>query len=424
MQVKLDYGHQGLTVELSDRSQVIRSRYVPGVGDEAAAIRAALRNPINNVPLAEVVQPGDKVVIVHTDITRATPNDRLLPLILAEVEAAGVQKGDITLLNGLGTHRCQTEAELRGMLGDAIVDTYRCIQHDASDQANLVSLGVTSFGNPVRVNRAYLEADVRILTGFIEPHFFAGFSGGPKSVLPALAGFESVGSNHSVANVAHPQATWGVTAGNPIWDEMAEVAQMTNPDFLVNVTLNVDGQITAVFTGEMLAAHARGCAFVKSTAMIPVPQAFDIVITTNSGYPLDLNLYQSVKGMSAASRIVKQGGAIVCVAACEDGIPEPSGYADLLIRGGSPEGLLAMVNAPGFNEPDQWEVQIQALIQQRAEVYVYSDGLTDAQIEQALFKPCRDIPATLRVLEGRYGEGASIAVLPEGPQTVPSVRAG
>jgi nickel-dependent lactate racemase len=174
----------------------------------------------------------------------------------------------------------------------------------------------------------------------------------------------------------------------------------------------------------MLEAHARGCAFVKSTAMIPVPQAFDIVITTNSGYPLDLNLYQSVKGMSAASRIVKQGGAIVCVAACEDGIPEPSGYADLLIRGGSPEGLLAMVNAPGFNEPDQWEVQIQALIQQRAEVYVYSDGLTDAQIEQALFKPCRDIPATLRVLEGRYGEGASIAVLPEGPQTVPSVRAG
>ena len=309
MQIKLAYGRTGLTVNLPDQTDVIEARFIPGLANEAAAILEALRQPIGSAPLASRVKPGDRVVIVHTDLTRATPNDRIMPVLLAELESAGVRRSDITLLNALGTHRRQTEAELREMLGDPVVEHYHCLQHDAFDNANLASLGQTSLGHPVRVNRTYLEADVRILAGFIEPHFFAGFSGGPKGVLPSIAGAESVLSNHSYELIGHPRATWGVTVGNPIWEEMREVALLTKPTFLLNVTLNAKRQITGVFAGDMLAAHAAGCNFVREQAMVKVEAPYDIVVTTNSGYPLDQNLYQSVKGMSAANQIVRDGAS-------------------------------------------------------------------------------------------------------------------
>lgn len=418
MQLTLAYGHEGLTVDLPGSTYVVKPRFGPGVPDEAAAIRAALRRPIESIPLHEKVKPGDTVAITHSDITRATPNDRLLPVLLAELEAAGVRRQDITLINALGTHRPQTGAELRQMLGDDIVDNYRCLQHNGHDDENLVSLGQTSRGNPVRINRHYLAAKVRILTGFIEPHFFAGFSGGPKAVLPALAGAESVQSNHSREMIAHPQATWAVTEGNPIWEEMREVALRTGPAFLLNVTLNAERQITGVFAGDLLAAHARGCAFVRESAMVGVEAPFDIVITTNSGYPLDQNLYQAVKGMSAANQIVREGGAIIIAAACQDGLPDHGRYAALLAEAGSPQRILEMLAQPGFSEPDQWQVQIQAMIQLRAEVYVYSDGLTGDQIRGALFAPCRSIEQTVAALQAKYGSEARICVIPEGPQTI------
>jgi lactate racemase len=422
MRVKLAYGHDGLLVDLPDSAHVVKPRFAPVVPDEAAALRDALRQPINSKPLRDKVKPGNRVVIVHSDITRATPNERILPVLLAELESAGVARQDITLLNALGTHRPQTDAELRRMLGDRIVDDYHCLQHDAYDDANLVPLGTMSSGHPVRINRRYMEADVRILTGFIEPHFFAGFSGGPKGVLPSVAGAESVLTNHGRAMIAHPKATWGVTEGNPIWEEMREAALRTNPTFLLNVTLNAERRITGVFAGEMLAAHAAGCAFVRERAMTPVDAPYDIVITTNSGYPLDQNLYQSVKGMSAASQIVRDGGAIIIAAACQDGIPNHGRYAALLAQAGSPQNMLDILARPGFAEQDQWQVQIQANIQLRADVYVYSGGLADDQIRAALLAPCRDIGQTVMELMAKYGPDARICVIPEGPQTIAYLR--
>jgi nickel-dependent lactate racemase len=357
-------------------------------------------------------------VVAHTDITRATPNALILPVLLAELEAAGARREDITLLNGLGTHRPQTEAELCAMLSEKLVRDYRCAQHNAFDDAGLVPLGQTARGHPVRVNRLFLEADLRILTGFIEPHFFAGFSGGPKGVLPALAGAESVLTNHGYAMIAHPKATWGVTDGNPIWEEMREVALKTRSSFLLNVTLNAARQITGVFAGEMLAAHAAGCAFVRQHALVPSERRFDIVIATNGGYPLDQNLYQCVKGLSAAARLVRDGGAIILAARCEDGLPAHGQYAALLQRGKTPPGVLEMVARPGFSAPDQWQVQIQAEIQKRCAVYVYSEGLSDDQIRKALFEPCRDLERTVAELTGKYGPAASICALPEGPQVI------
>lgn len=419
MQVDLNYGRQGLRINLSDSADVLKARFRPGLPDEALAIRQALQEPVASPPLASLVKPGDRVTVVHTDITRATPNDRILPVLLDVLLRAGVAADDITLINGLGTHRKQTEAELRQMLGDEIVDGYRCLQHDCNDDSNLVSLGETSQGNPVRINRYYLDSDVRILTGFIEPHFFAGFSGGPKAILPSLAGTESVYSNHGLEMIAHPQAAWGITEGNPIWEEMREVALRTNPTFLLNVALNTRQEITAVFAGDMLAAHALGCEHVKQNAMMAVEAPYDIVITTNSGYPLDQNLYQSVKGMSAASQIVEQGGAIIIATACEDGLPDHGMYAELLEEAGSPQGIMSMISQPGFTVQDQWQVQIQAQIQQRAEVFVFSDGLSDEQIRKALFTPTRDIETTIDNLLTSWDEQVRICVMPEGPQLIP-----
>jgi len=422
MRVKLAYGRDGLEVNLPDGAEVILPRFVEGVPDETAALQNALRNPIASPPLKDLVEAGDKVIIVHTDITRPTPNDRMLPVLLAELHEVGIPKEDIKLMNGLGTHRKQTEAELRMMLGDQVYDNYTCLQHDCFDDDNLVFVGTTSKGNPVRINRHYIESDKKILTGFIEPHFFAGFSGGPKAMLPSLAGHESVFSNHGYDMIASEKAAWGNLEGNPIWEEMREVALMSDPTFLLNVTLNAEKRITGVFAGDLLAAHAEGCKFVKENAMAGVDGRFDIVVVTNSGYPLDQNLYQSVKGMSAAAEIVKEGGAVVIAAACNDGLPDHGGYAKLLREAGSPQGIIDMVSQPGFHEHDQWQVQIQARIQLRADVFVYSHNLSDEQIRGALFEPCRDIEALVVKLLEKYGPDARICVLPEGPQTIPYLR--
>lgn len=422
MVIELSYGRTGLSISLPKDVDVITPRFVECVGNELSSIQDALRNPIQSPALRSLVKPGDNVVVVHTDITRATPNERILPVLLKELEDAGIRRQDITLINGLGTHRPQTDAELRALLGGEIVENYRCIQHDCHDDPNLISLGETSLGHPVRINRHYLEADVRILTGFIEPHFFAGFSGGPKAILPSLAGSESVFTNHGIKMIAHGKATWGITSGNPIWEEMREVALRTEPTFLLNVALNAKRQITGIFAGDMLAAHAQGCDFVKENAMVRVGEPYDVVITTNSGYPLDQNLYQSVKGMSAARQIVRPGGAIIMAAACEDGLPDHGLYASLLAEAGSVQGVLDLITKPGFSAQDQWQVQIQAQIQLHTDVYVYSDGLTDEQIERALFTPCRDIAATVSQLIDTFGPRARICAIPEGPQTIPYLR--
>jgi nickel-dependent lactate racemase len=419
MKVRLDYGRTGLTIEVPDRAQVVAPHHLDSLPDEGSAIREALRNPIASPPLASLVRPGQKVAVAHTDITRATPNDLILPILLDVLEGVGMPASDITLLNSLGTHRKQTQAELCQMLGSDITDRYRCLQHNDSDGADLVNLGRTSFGHPVLINRWFAEADVRILTGFIEPHFFAGFSGGPKGVMPGLAGAESVQANHGYSMLAHPRATWGVTYGNPVWEEILEVALLTKPTFLLNVTLNRQHRITGVFAGDMVQAHRVGCEFCRKNAMVPVEAAFDIVISSNSGYPLDQNLYQSNKGMSSAANILRPGGTIILATACEDGLPSHGHFADLLHRGGSPQGVLDLIGRPGFHEPDQWAVQKQVMIQLMADVLIYSDGLTDTQIREALLTPCRDIEGTLAALQSTGGREARICVLPEGPQTIP-----
>ena len=422
MKIDLAYGKSGLAIELPDdaRVTVVEPRHVDGVADPQWAIREALERPIASRPLHELAGQSDTVGIVFSDITRPTPNHLLIPVIREAL--SHVPDKRIVLFNATGTHRFNTDAELRAMLGDEVVERYRIVQNDANDRASHRAIGQTRSGNEIEMLQAFLDCDVRILTGFIEPHFFAGFSGGGKAVMPGLASLETIQRNHCARNLDSPGARWGVTHGNPLWEEVYDAAVLAQPSFLVNVTLNRHKEITGVFAGDFAQAHEQGCAFVKQTAMVPVPAAFDIVIGTNSGYPLDLNLYQSVKGMSAASQVVKPGGSIIIAADCWDGIPDHGEYGCMLREAASLEALLEMVRAPGFARADMWQAQIHALVCQQADVYFHSDNLSEAQIRGARLNPCPSIEETVAQLLKKYGPQATICVLPEGPQTVPYVQ--
>ena len=421
MRVQLDYGSDGLGVDLpEERTVVIAPRHLPAVNDPSAALRAALRQPTAGAPLAALVRAGDTVAIAVCDITRAQPRALMLQAIFAELPQVAPEQ--VVILVATGTHRANTRDELVAMLGADIVDRYSVVNHDSRDAAMLVSAGTTSTGVPILLNRRWLDATVRITTGFVEPHFFAGFSGGPKMVAPGLAGLDTVLALHDARHVGHAKATWAVVDGNPIHDDVREIARRTGVSFAIDVALNRDQAITRVFAGELFAEHAAACAHVKATAMCPVDTLFDVVLTTNSGYPLDQNLYQAVKGMSAAAGIVKPGGTIICAAECRDGLPDHGAYGSILRERASPAALLEMIETPGYSAPDAWQVQVQALIQAKAQVLVKAGGLSLDALRAAHFEPVTDVAMAVRGALSAAGPEASLAVLPHGPQTIPYVR--
>ena len=416
MTVNLAYGSGHLPIEVpNDRTTVIEPANITGLADEQAAVLGALQKPIGSQPLLERISPDTKICIAFTDITRATPNDRIIPWLL---EHLGGPNDNITLLNQLGTHRPNTKEELEIMLTPEVVANYRVLNHEPENPDALVQVGTTADGTPALLNRHIVEADLRIITGFIEPHFFAGFSGGVKGIMPGCAGLETVMSNHGAKNIGDPQATFGITEGNPLWEELRDIALKAGPSFLFNVTLNEQRDITNVFAGDIIEAHKSGCAFVKKSAMQPVGQAFDIVVTTNSGYPLDLNLYQGVKGMSAGARVLKEGGTLILAAECREGVPGGSPLDELLRSADSIEEILAKLSTPGFVRPEQWQAQIQALVQRRAEVLVCCE-LDDATLRACHLAPCADINAEVAKRLAKLGADARVAVLPQGPLTIP-----
>jgi lactate racemase len=418
MRVQLDYGTDGLSVELPDEAvTVIEPVPRPAAPDPHRTLMEAIRAPIGCRPLREQVRPGCRIAISVCDVTRAQPRREQLRALFEEIP--DVPPGNVTIFVATGTHRSNTDAELDQMLGRDILNACRVVNHDSRAPSGLAYAGRTSTGVPVHLSREFLAADVRITTGFVEPHFFAGFSGGPKMVAPGLAGLETVMTLHDASRIGHPNATWGVTEGNPVHDDVREIARMVGVHFALDVTLNREQRITAAFAGDVLEQHRAACAYAKETAMRAVAAPFDVVLTTNSGYPLDQNLYQAVKGMSAAAKIVKPGGTIVCAAECRDGLPSHGSYGAVLASQPSPEALLAMIRAPGYAMPDQWQVQVQAQIQMKARVLVKAEGLGPDQIRAAHFTPAGDVAQAVGQALNRAGPRATLCVLPQGPQTIP-----
>lgn len=306
------------------------------------------------------------------------------------------------------------------MVGEPIAGTYRVINHDAFDPSTMARAGAGQDGRDVFLNRAYVEADHRIVLGFIEPHFMAGFSGGYKGIFPALADIASIMRYHDARMIGHPDTTWGRLDGNPTQERIRHDGALVPVDFCVNVTLNRRREITAIFCGDVRAVHEAGCAFSRQTAMVACERRVPLVVTTNSGYPLDQNLYQAVKGMSAAAQIVEDGGCIVAAARCNDGFPEHGNFKQLLFEHDSPKALLDTITAPGFSLFDQWEAQILAAILLKARVGLYSE-LPPDDVRRAHLEPVADVERTLTAELGRLGRDVPVAVLPEGPMTIPYV---
>jgi nickel-dependent lactate racemase len=417
MKVHLQYGTDGLEVELpSANVTVLAPRFIEGLRDEATAFTEAVRAPIAARPLREIIRAADRVAVVIPDITRPLPTDRLLPWLFAEL--AHVPAENYTIINGTGSHRINTPDELARMVGCEIATNYRIVNHNSHAAATMKLAGKTADGREVYFNREYVEADKRIVLGFIEPHFMAGFSGGYKGIFPAVADIDSIMHYHRASVIGDARSTWGVLEDNPTQAQIRANGALLPVDFCINVTVNRQRQITGFFCGDVMQAHLRGCEFSKATAMVACERPFPIVVTTNSGYPLDQNLYQAVKGMSAAAQIVAPGGLIIQAARCNDSFPNHGNFRQLLFEHASPQAILDTILAPGFSMYDQWEAQLLAMIALKARVALLSEIPTD-EVRRAHLEPITDLAAKVSEELQRTGPDAPIAVLPEGPMTIP-----
>jgi lactate racemase len=410
----LPYGNSTLSVRIPEKnvSFVLEPQHVDGLPDEAAAITAALRSPLGQKPLVDLVRPGDKVVIIVTDNTRACPDDRLLPPMIAELETV-VPTDNITIVVALGLHPPLDHEELERLLGPDIVARYRVVNHDPD---GVVNIGTTTRGTPVDINPLVVNADFRISTGFIEPHFFAGFSGGRKSIAPGVFGRNSAYVNHGYRMIADPLARAGSLVGNPIHEDMVEQARMARLDFIVNVLLNRQKQITRVFAGDLTAAHEAGCAVARKVVGAVVPHRADITITTNSGAPLDLDLYQTVKGMDGASLITRDGGIIIIASSCCAGVG-PQSFVDVHRSCRNPIEVMQKIRR---EEPlgVQWQNQILARIQMRNHVMLRSE-LPDDVIRSMWIEPIHNLNEAVALSLAAMGPNAQIAIIPEGPLVLP-----
>lgn len=420
MKINLQYGQNGLELSVNpSRTTIIEPKFVPGLADEAASFFQAVRNPLDCPPLREQILATDRVAVVIPDITRPLPTERLLPWVFAELSHVPPQ--NFVIINGTGSHRVNSREELAVMCGLEVSQKYEIVNHNSLDPDSLQPAGLGEDGQPIYYNKEYCQADKRIVMGFIEPHFMAGFSGGYKGIFPAVADIKSIMRYHDAPTIGHPLSTWGVLDGNPTQAKIRRNGALLPVDFCINVTQNSRRQITRFFCGDPIAAHNAGCAFSKETVMIACEHPFPVVVTTNAGYPLDQNLYQAVKGMSAAAQIVTPGGFILACSKCNDGFPTHGNFRKLLFESESPQALLDRILAPGFSMYDQWEAQLLALIELKARVGLKSD-LNDDEVRKAHLEPVGDINQCLNFEMKRLGESGRVAVLPEGPMGIPYLK--
>jgi nickel-dependent lactate racemase len=419
--VSVAYGSEHISVDLpAERSTVVSSHYRTAVLAEQAEVSRSLRDPVAGRPLRDRVRRGSTVAISVCDVTRPQPRRVVIPAVLEELDGI-VALDDIVILVATGTHRPSTSEELRQMFGDAVVDAVRIVDHDAREASSHVWCGVHGAGVPVWLNREWVAADVRITTGFVEPHFFAGFSGGPKMVAPGLAALETVLTLHDARRIGHPRARWGITSGNPVHDDIRAIAEATGVDMSVDVVLNRDQKIVRSFAGDIFAVHTAARRLSRELSMRQVDGEYDVVVTSNAGYPLDQNLYQTVKGMSAAAQIVRPGGIIIMAAECRDGFPDHGSFREQLTSAASPDDLLQDIEHRSRTVPDQWQLQILAHIRRRAEIRMFTTGLSRIEIQAAHMHYVDDVSDAVHAALKERGDQARVCVLPEGPLTVPYV---
>jgi nickel-dependent lactate racemase len=424
MRIALAYGRGALPVEIPQAAcaelRIVEKAERTPLADPDGALRAALEAPIGARPLRELARGRRDAVIVISDRTRPVPNALLLPPILDALREGGLPADRVTLQVATGLHRPCRPAELDEMLGPSLARSLRIVQHDARDRDAHADLGSSRSGLPVLIDRFFLERDLRIATGLIEPHLMAGYSGGRKAVCPGLAAVETIRVAHG-APMLEGRIGPGIVGGNPLHEALLEVVRRIGVDFLVNVALGRGRRVAGVFCGDLEAAHAEGVRFVEAESLVVLDEPADLVIVSGGGDPLDATYYQAIKGVAAAAGVVRPGGVILLAASLSEGIGSPS-FEKCLRESAGPQAFELRLADDRFFAIDQWMVQHLCQALRRARVLLYSDGL-DRTTQRELFvepvaSPEEGVARALALL----GPKPRTVVIPQGPYVLATIR--
>ena len=415
MQMELGFGAGVQRVEIPDKNLlgVLTPNPVERELTGEAEVRRALANPIGSRPLKEIVKTGEKIAVITSDITRPMPTCKVMPALLDELYAAGVKQEDITLVFALGSHRKHTPEEQKKLAGERAFNEIRCIDGDASD---CVHIGQTSRGTPVDIVRCVAEADRRICLGNIEYHYFAGYSGGAKAIMPGVSTRAAIQANHS--RMVEEAACAGKLAGNPVREDIEEAAAMVGVDFIVNVVLDEHKEIIHAAAGDVTEAHREGCAFLDRLYAVQIPERADIVVVSQGGAPKDLNLYQTQKALDNAKHAVKKGGVIVLVGSCKEGLGEKV-FEEWLTAAPTAHSLIERIRTE-FRLGGHKAAAI-AMVLENADIYLVSELAPDF-VESLFMQPCASVQEAFDKAMAKQGEDATVLVMPYGGSTLPRSR--
>ena len=422
MRVTLDYGKTGLDVELPDGNIVgpLSIQPMEPLADPVAAVAEKVASPTGTQPLLELARDRTSACIAICDITRPVPNQVILECLLPTLEAAGIPRQEILILIATGMHRPNEGDELVELVGAEIAANYRVENHHGTIRDEHTYLGESPRGVPVWIDSRYVEADLKITTGLIEPHLMAGFSGGRKLICPGLAALETVKVWHGPDFIEHPKADCGILDGNPVHEENTAIGQMAGCDFIVNVTLDEQRRVTGVVAGDMIGAFQEGVELIRGVVTAEVSEACDVVVTSSAGYPLDTTFYQAVKGLTGALPIVKEGGRIIIAAGLSEGVGSPE-FQSLFEENSSLEVFMERILGKDYFVMDQWQLEELAKVLRKARVTFVSDGLTAQRLGELFVEAAESVEEAVASALEDYGPDAWIAVIPKGPYVLPVV---
>jgi len=425
--MKLDYGKEGIEVNLNPNwnATIIRPLKQMVIKNPIEAIRDAIKNPVLGLPLNSIIKTRKSiksVCIVVSDATRPVPTHLILEGILKELIDYGIQEKKIRILIATGLHRPSRREELNRILGTVLTGDVKIINPIATDKKSLVPLHNSDLEYPIYINKYYYESDLKILTGYVEPHFFFGFSGGYKSIIPGLAGAETILANHSAENIASPYARFGIQENNPLPEHSSINAKIIGVDFTINVCFNKNHEVTQVAAGDLELVHKRLVEYQKKNIFKEIQESFDIVVCGNGGYPLDLNLYQAVKSMAIGEMSVKRGGAIISVNECREGVGVGHDkFRELIFSEMSPEMIYYKILNKELVVRDQWQIQVLTRILLKSEIYLVSNMKED-EIGNIGLKYADTVEKAIRNSLIKHGKDARILILPNGPQVLPIIN--
>jgi len=418
MQVDLPYGASSLKIDVPENTRVVIPQEMCGIPDERAEIRRALDHPIGSASLSQLARGKSDAVIVINDITRPVPSQLMLEELLQDLSQAGIKEDKVTVVIATGNHRPNDDQEIREMIGRDLASRLRVVNHDCDNKSLLTDLGQTDSGLPVWINTLVVSASLKIVTGLITPHHGAGYSGGRKSILPGVAGLETLNRHHSLPiRPYHPAFGW--MKGNPFHEEAVKVARSVGVDFILNVVKNSCGQVVAAVAGELELAHEHGVSLCEKSWQLDLPHPYDIVIVSPGGFPRDIDLHQSQKAMSAAEMVIAKDGVIVLIAECRDGIGK---YADWLKQAGSPREVIERFECEGFTRDHSSKAFMCARALEHYSVNFYCSGIDADELEQMFFHAAQSAQEAVDKAVKQKGTDARVLVLPQAVSCVPRVR--